>query len=105
MASRHPERIKTLTLQCAVTKEWLTSKDREYKVAQILFRPPAEKYVWNIVAFLYNRFPHYVFRLMLPSFSKLAYDNVVTKMREDMLSMHINTSRIRSLFYFILGDI
>lgn len=35
-ASRYPERVKTLTLQSAVTKEWLTPKDKVYKTAQIL---------------------------------------------------------------------
>ncbi|MEW9501817.1 alpha/beta fold hydrolase [Jeotgalibacillus marinus] len=82
-ASHYPERVQTLTLQSAVTKEWLTPKDKEYKAAQILFRPFFEKITWKLVSIINNRFPHYIFKQMVPSFSQLSYDQVMSKMKEE----------------------
>ena len=42
-ASTYPEKVKSLVLQSAVTKEWLTPQDIEFKVAKILFHPRIEK--------------------------------------------------------------
>lgn len=71
-ASLFPDRIRTFTLQSAVTKAWLTPQDKEYRVSRLLFRPPAEKAVWKLLGRLNNRFPRFVFRQMAPSFSTLA---------------------------------
>src|SRR5699024_612843 len=49
-ASHYPERVKTLTLQSAVTKEWHTPKDKIYKIAQILFRPSMERMTWKLTS-------------------------------------------------------
>lgn len=82
-ASQYPERVRSLTLQSAVTKEWLTAKDREYKVAQILFRPTLEKYTWKLIGFLSNLFPTFIFKQMASSFSKLTYSQVLTYIKDD----------------------
>ncbi|NRD79016.1 alpha/beta hydrolase [Bacillus sp. BRMEA1] len=79
-ASHYPHRVKTLTLQSAVTKEWLTPKDKEYKIAQILFRPQLEKTTWKLISCINNRFPKFIFKQMLSSFSKLSYAEMKSKM-------------------------
>jgi pimeloyl-ACP methyl ester carboxylesterase len=63
-ASHYPERVRSLTLQSAVSKKWLTSKDKEYKAAQILFRPSLEKYTWRLISLLSNLFPKFIFKQM-----------------------------------------
>ncbi|AJK88484.1 MULTISPECIES: alpha/beta fold hydrolase [Lysinibacillus] len=72
-AARYPEKVCSLTLQSAVTKEWLTSKDKEYKAAKLLFHPNIEKYTWKLISMLNNAFPKFVFKQMFQSFSKLKY--------------------------------
>ncbi|MFY0544390.1 alpha/beta fold hydrolase [Brevibacillus sp. H7] len=82
-ASRHPERVQTLTLQSAVTKEWIKPGDKEYRAAQILFRPGLEKIIWKLIGLMNNRFPRYMFQQMVPSFSNLPYEDVLARMKED----------------------
>lgn len=73
--------ICSLTLQSAVTKEWLTPKDKELKAARVLFRPKTEKYTWKLISIMNNLFPRFIFNQMFPSFSKLTHDEA-----EEMLS-------------------
>src|SRR5699024_11774161 len=51
-ASHYPERVKTLTLQSAVTMEWHTPDDKIYKIAQFLFlfRPFMKKMTWRLTS-------------------------------------------------------
>jgi pimeloyl-ACP methyl ester carboxylesterase len=101
--SRYPERVKTLTLQCAVTKEWLTPEDRTYKIAQILFRPAVESYIWKLVSFMNNLFPRYMFKQMTSSFSKLPYGDVATKMnKEDIEEIRKMNNRQKSGYGFLI---
>ncbi|MFC3886244.1 alpha/beta fold hydrolase [Bacillus songklensis] len=102
-SSCYSERVNTLTLQCAVTKEWLTPEDRTYKAAQILFRPTVEKYIWKLVSFMNNQFPHYMFKQMISSFSKLPHDEVVSKMKEDDIEeIRKMNNRQRSGYGFLI---
>ncbi|MEK5059205.1 alpha/beta hydrolase [Paenibacillus sp. FSL H7-0326] len=71
-----PDRVASLTLQCAVTKPWLTPQHREYKVAKLIFSPSSEKRTWKIVATLTNLLPKLTFRMMASSFSTLPYSEV-----------------------------
>ncbi|MGF9916239.1 alpha/beta hydrolase [Paenibacillus ehimensis] len=81
-ASLFPDRIRTFTLQCAVTKAWLTPQDKEYRVSRLLFRPPAEKAVWKLLGRLNNGFPRFVFRQMAPSFSTLTRSEIAANTGE-----------------------
>lgn len=81
-ASKFPDRVKTLTLESAVTKQWLTSKDKEYIAAHILFRPSIEKFTWRLLSMMNNRFPRFIFKQMAPQFTKLSYEGVRSKMYE-----------------------
>ncbi|MFC4559752.1 alpha/beta fold hydrolase [Virgibacillus kekensis] len=72
-ATLYPEYVKTLTLQSAVTKEWLTPKDVEYKAGKLLFHPNIEKATWSLISTISNLFPFMTFKLMFPSFSTLKH--------------------------------
>lgn len=104
-ASKYPERVRSLTLQSAVTKQWHTSKDMEYKVAQILFRPSIEKYTWRIISHLSNRFSKFMFKQMAPSFSKLPYIEVATQITNDDIEMFRKMNNRQSSGYGFMIDL
>ncbi|WP_404451919.1 alpha/beta hydrolase [Virgibacillus necropolis] len=102
-ASHYPKRVKTLTLQSAVTKEWHTPKDKIYKLAQILFRPSSEKIIWKFTSSMSNRFPKFIFKQMIPSFSKLSYKQIKDKMMdEDIDEVRKMNNRQRSGYGFLI---
>jgi len=102
-ASTYPEQVITLTLQSAVTKEWLTKADKEYKAAQILFHPKIEKYTWSLMAFLTNKFPRMIFKQMASSFSTLAFNQIEKLMKEeDIEAIQKMNNRQRSNEGFLL---
>ncbi|MFC4403774.1 alpha/beta fold hydrolase [Gracilibacillus xinjiangensis] len=81
-AANYPEYVQTLTLQSAVTKEWLTPKDTEYKAAKVLFHPNTEKYTWKMIGSMNKLFPGFIFRQMFPSFSNLKFREAKDKFNE-----------------------
>lgn len=102
-ASNYPERVRSLTLQSAVTKQWLTSKDMEYKTAKILFRPTIEKYTWRIISHLSNRFSEFMFKQMASSFSKLPYIEVAAQITDvDIEMFRKMNNRQRSGYGFLI---
>jgi pimeloyl-ACP methyl ester carboxylesterase len=102
-ASQYPERIRSLTLQSAVSKEWLKPNDKEYKAAQLLFSPSAEKYTWRIIGSLSNLFPRLIFKQMAGSFSKLTYSEILSKIKaDDFDSFRKMNNRQRSGHGFII---
>ncbi|WP_274363537.1 alpha/beta fold hydrolase [Paenibacillus thermotolerans] len=74
--SMFPDRIASFTLQSAVTKQWLTPKDKEYKLARRIFKPETEKRTWKMLATMNNVLPRFTFRMMASSFSKLPYSEI-----------------------------
>lgn len=82
-ASHYPERVISLALQSAVSKEWLTPKDKTYKAAQILFRPSMEKHTWKLMGSMSSLFPAFIFKHMASSFSLLPYAEVLASMNDD----------------------
>lgn len=102
-ASQYPQRMRTLTLQSAVTGPWLTSKDKEYKVAQIMFRPGVEAYLWKLLAFMTDRFPRYMFKQMASSFTKLPWREVESYLLpEDLEAFRAMNRRQRSGHGFMI---
>ncbi|ACA40179.1 hydrolase [Lysinibacillus sphaericus CBAM5] len=101
--SKYPERVRSLTLQSAITKEWLKSKDMEYKVAHIIFRPTIEKYTWRIIGLLSNLFSKFMFKQMAPSFSKLPYIQIASQITYDDIETFCRmNNRQRSGYGFII---
>lgn len=78
-ASQFPKRVRTLTLQCAVTKEWLARNDKEFHVASALFHRLIEKGTWTLVSALSRRFPRWIYKQMTPSFSNLSKKEVMAR--------------------------
>ena len=102
-AAKYPERVKSLVLQSAVTKEWLTPKDKEYKAAHILFRPKAEKYVWKMIGFMSNLFPKFIFKQMLSSFSHIKGNEIWSHIcKSDIESFKKMNNRQRSGTGFVI---
>ncbi|MBU7592945.1 alpha/beta fold hydrolase [Metabacillus halosaccharovorans] len=79
-AATYPENVHTLILQSAVTKEWLTPKNIEYKVANVIFRPKTEKFTWKLISVMNNVFPRFIFKQMFPSFSTLTFRQAKDKL-------------------------
>lgn len=103
LASHFPERVKTLTLQSAVTKEWHTPTDKIYKVAQILFHPRLEKITWKLTSTMTNCFPNFMFRKMAPSFSKLPNKQINEKVvSEEIEEIRKMNNRQRSGYGFLI---
>lgn len=46
LASLYPEMVSKLILASAVTKKWLSPKDRKYKIASTLFHPRTEAFTY-----------------------------------------------------------
>ncbi|WLD94421.1 alpha/beta fold hydrolase [Alkalihalobacillus sp. AL-G] len=102
-ASNYPKRVKTLTLQSAVMKQWHTPKDMEYKVAHVLFKPPFEKITWKLVSAMSNKFPNYMFKQFVPSFSTLSNKKVTERIcKTDLDVFNRMTSRQRSGHGFLI---
>lgn len=77
-----PERIMSLTLQCAVTKQWHSLNDKEYNIGRRIFNPRIENFTWRMLAKMNRLFPRATFKMMLPSFSKLPLPEVLEMMNE-----------------------
>ncbi|KML41782.1 alpha/beta fold hydrolase [Cytobacillus firmus] len=75
-ASLFPERVTSLTLESAVSKEWLTPKDLEYKAAHIIFRPSVESFTWKMLGFFSNSFSKLMFNMMSSQFSSLSKEDI-----------------------------
>ncbi|MDZ5784342.1 alpha/beta fold hydrolase [Marinococcus luteus] len=76
LASAYPERVRTLTLESAVTTEWLKKKDAAYKAAMVLFRPVVEKGTWALLRMAVKKRPEMIFKQMAASFSTLSYERI-----------------------------
>lgn len=77
-----PERVTSLTLQCAVAKLWHSPKDKEYKMGRLIFKPNIEKMTWSMLAKFNRLFPRAAFKMMLPSFSQLSLTKALERMNE-----------------------
>ncbi|WFA07050.1 alpha/beta hydrolase [Bacillus sp. HSf4] len=102
-AAAYPDRVESLILQSAVTKQWLTPDDLEYKIGNLMFRPPVEKTVWKLISALNNRFPQMVFKKMMSSFTTLTADEAMLKIQEgDIEEMRKMNNRQRSGHGFLI---
>ncbi|MEG0385445.1 MAG: alpha/beta hydrolase, partial [Solibacillus sp.] len=89
--------------QSAVTKEWLTPKDRTYLAAKVLFNSRTEKYTWGMISAMSKRFPHFIFKQMFSSFSTLKYKEAKDKINSNdiVLTAQMN-NRQRSGHGFLI---
>lgn len=102
-AKKFPHLIHSLTLQSAVTKEWLTPKDLTYRAASILFNSRTEKYTWGLISALSNLFPHFIFKQMFSSFSTLKYKDAKDKINWNDIALTVQmNNRQRSGHGFLI---
>lgn len=96
-AASYPEKVRSFILQSAVTKEWLTPQDKEYKAAKLLFHPNTEKWTWKLLASMNRVFPKFIFKQMFPQFSNLTFREAKEKIRkEDIDEIRKMNNRQRS---------
>lgn len=102
-ASLYPERVKSLILESAVSKEWLTNKDLAYKAAHIIFRPSVEGITWRVLSRLSNLFPKAMFKMMAPQFSSLDKKELQLKSEvSDVIEFKKMNARQRSGHGFLI---
>ncbi|WP_243299632.1 alpha/beta fold hydrolase [Bacillus litorisediminis] len=96
-SSLFPEKVKSLTLESAVSKEWLTPKDMEYKAAHIIFRPSVEGATWKMLGFFSSLFSKLMFNMMAPQFSSLSKQELKQNVDDsDVLEFKKMNNRQRS---------
>ncbi|WP_078393497.1 alpha/beta fold hydrolase [Shouchella patagoniensis] len=76
LASRYPERIKSFTLQGAVTKPWKEANLRDAVLSRCLFHPYIEKVVWKGVSSVARFSPDWAFKTIAPAYSTLPYEEI-----------------------------
>lgn len=102
-ASLYPEKVKSLILESAVSKEWLTNKDLEYKAAHIIFRPFIEGVTWRLLSLLSHLFPKTMFKMMAPQFSSLDIKELQLKFEvSDVIEFTKMNARQRSGHGFLI---
>jgi pimeloyl-ACP methyl ester carboxylesterase len=69
LAARFPNRVAKLILISAITKKWMTEKDKNYIRAKKLFSPTIEKYSWGLFRFFYTLFPMVMAKTMFKELS------------------------------------
>jgi len=98
-----PEKVRTLTLQSAVTSKWLTKEHTEYKAAQVMFRPILERATWKILSTAGTMLPNLAFRPMFFSLSTLSYaEGKHLVLKEDIDEVRKMNCRQRSGAGFLL---
>lgn len=96
-ASLYPEKVKSLTLESAVSREWLTPKDMEYKAAHIIFRPGVEVFTWKMLSKFSSLFPKVMFNMMASQFSTLKKQELNERVgEEDVIEFQKMNGRQRS---------
>lgn len=102
-ASLFPGRVKSLTLESAVSKEWLTPKDLEYKAAHIIFRPSVEEFTWKMLGFFSNSFSKLMFNMMSSQFSSLSKEDIKQRIGDnDVAEFNKMNNRQRSGSGFLI---
>lgn len=102
-AATYHNYVKTLSLQSAVTKQWLTPKNILYHMGRFMFNPISEKLTWRMVKTMNNLFPQFIFNQMAPSFTsikKRELNNKITDM--DIEELKNMNNRYRSGYGFMI---
>jgi len=96
-AARFPNKSRSLILQSAVADKWLSPDDKLYKAARYMFRPSMEFYIWGMMRIMNRFFPSFLFKSMLPSFSKMRAEEALKHFgKEDRIRFKKMIDRQRS---------
>ncbi|WP_341279640.1 alpha/beta hydrolase [Paenibacillus sp. FSL H8-0537] len=101
--AQFPERVASLTLQCAISMPWISSNNKAYRIGRLIFKPGVEKGTWLILAGMNNLLPRLMLRMSFFVFSTLspaeAYarlDNLAVELFREM------NNRQRSNYGFMI---
>lgn len=87
LASNFPDRVSKLILISAVTKRWMTEKDKTYQKAKKIFSPGIEKYSWGLFRFFYSLFPKLMAHTMFKELSTFRPTNISDEDVNELYSM------------------
>ncbi len=69
LAALYPERVSSLILASAVSKEWHAKGGKVYKFAKIIFDPKIEWATWGLIRIISVISPNHIAKLFFPEFS------------------------------------
>lgn len=78
LAAMYPQRINKLVLESAVSRKWLQPDDALYRTAKIIFNSASQGMTWQMLRTLWRLSPNTVLKQMIPSFSTLPTDDVLS---------------------------
>lgn len=78
-ASNFPERVDKLILASAVTKKWLQKEDKDYRLAQLLFRPKIGVYTWWTIKLFARILPNIIAKSFHSNLSSAKLQKLVRK--------------------------
>ncbi|WP_170936491.1 alpha/beta fold hydrolase [Paenibacillus aquistagni] len=81
LASRHPELVRRLVLQCAITSEWADAKQK--RIAATLFRPGVERVFWGMFRGMLNLAPRYTLTQLMGSLTTLDAQSVINSLDDE----------------------
>ncbi|WP_040950934.1 alpha/beta fold hydrolase [Gorillibacterium massiliense] len=99
LASRYPQLVRSLVLQCAVTCEWPDAKQK--RIASLLFRPGIERLFWAFFRGVLNAAPRFTLSKLMESLTTLDAKAIIKDLDdEQLLSMKqfVETQRSGSGF-------
>ena len=100
-ASNYPDRVSKLILASAISKKWLDKEGKTYKIAQKIFHPKVEKFIWGIVRFFSKIFPGLIAKYFYPQFSK----NTNPKLNKNDIQNLVSTIKFYNSKMGFLNDI
>jgi pimeloyl-ACP methyl ester carboxylesterase len=81
LADRHPDRVKKMVLQGALTHDdWPDKKTK--LLSYFLFNPIVEKGLWCFFRFLIQKYPLGTLKIMMKSFTTLPVEQVIKQMSD-----------------------
>ncbi len=90
IAASEPARVKKLLLASAITKQWMTNKDKLYKKAQKLFHPRLEKYTWAMFRLSFRLAPKALSKVMIAELSTVESPQIKASEREELWTLTKN---------------
>jgi len=70
LASNYPDKVSKLILASAISKKWLNEQEKIYKIAQKMFNPRIEIFIWGMVRFFSKIIPNMIAKSFYSQFSK-----------------------------------
>jgi len=87
LASRHPQRLRKLVLESAVTKRWLSPDDELYRRGKRMFSPGVERFTWGLLRVFLRLFPRMIVRQMADELTTVDIPHFKPEEIEDMRRM------------------